>query len=178
MTVIQLADRLRDESDAYLFVEELRWPDGVAVCPHCDHRGATYIEPLNGKSRKTRTGTQSQRRVWRCLNCRKQFSVITGTCMHGTKVPLRIWVLCFFEMVSSKNGLAASPNAIINSGKSASMSPLSAVPTSGEIVLLCTSAGARVEIVTPADGATAPVGSFVLRKLSCHRIAPLYASIA
>ena len=107
MTVIQLADRLRDESDAYKFLEELRWPDGVAVCPHCDHQGATYIEPTNGKDRATRTGTRSQRRVWRCLGCRKQFSVITGTVMHGTKVPLRVWVLCFFEMCSSKNGVAA-----------------------------------------------------------------------
>jgi transposase-like protein len=107
MTVLQLADRLRDESDAYKFVEELRWPDGVAVCPHCDNPGATYIEPTNGKSRATRTGTQSQRRVWRCLACRKQFSVLTGTMMHGTKVPLRVWCLCIFEMVSSKNGVAA-----------------------------------------------------------------------
>jgi len=109
MTVIELADRLRSEADAYEFVEELRWPNGVAVCPHCGNEGASYIEPTNGKSRATRTGTQSQRRVWRCLNksCRKQFSVITGTVMHGTKVPLRVWVLCFFEMVSSKNGVAA-----------------------------------------------------------------------
>src|SRR5689334_19835856 len=86
MTVIQLADRLRTDADAYRFVEELRWPDGVAVCPHCDHRGATFIEPTNGISRKTRTGAETQRRVWRCLNCRKQFSVITNTCMHRTKV--------------------------------------------------------------------------------------------
>ena len=107
MTVIQLADRLRSEADAYLFMEELRWPDGIAVCPHCDNRGATYIEPTNGKSRATRTGSQSQRRVWRCLSCRKQFSVITGTMMHGTKIPLRIWCLTIFELVSSKNGVAA-----------------------------------------------------------------------
>lgn len=107
MTVIDLADRLRTEADAYKFLEELRWTDGVAVCPHCDHRGATYVAPTNGTSRKTRTGTQSQRRVWRCLSCRKQFSVITGTMMHGTKVPLRVWCLCIFEMVSSKNGVAA-----------------------------------------------------------------------
>lgn len=88
--MIELADRLRSEAYAYRFLEELRWPDGTAVCPHCDHQGATYIEPTNGKSRATRTGAQSQRRVWRRLNCRKQFSVITGTMMHGTKVPLRV----------------------------------------------------------------------------------------
>src|SRR4051812_40686455 len=84
-SVIALADRLRTEADAYLFVEQLRW-HGVPVSPHCDHEGATYIEPLNGISRKTRTGAASQRRVWRCWSCRKQFSVLTGTVFHGTKI--------------------------------------------------------------------------------------------
>jgi transposase-like protein len=33
--------------------------------------------------------------------------VLTGTIFHGTKIPLRIWVLVVFEMASSKNGVAA-----------------------------------------------------------------------
>jgi len=107
MTVLQIADRLRTEADAYLFVEELRWGDGEPVCPHCDGIGATYIRPSNGVSRKTRTGAMSERRVWRCLSCRKQFSVLTGTIFHGTKVPIRIWVLLIFEMCANKNGIAA-----------------------------------------------------------------------
>lgn len=106
MTVLQLADQLRTEADAYRMLETMRWPNGP-VCPHCDHQGATFIEPSNGKSRATRTGKQTERRVWRCLSCRKQFSVLTGTVMHGTKVPLRIWCLVTFEFVSSKNGVAA-----------------------------------------------------------------------
>lgn len=107
MTVLQIADRLQTEADAYLFMEELRWGDGDPVCPHCGNLGASYIRPLNGHSRKTRTGAASQRRVWRCLDCRKQFSVLTGTIFHGTKVPLRIWLLVIFEMCASKNGVAA-----------------------------------------------------------------------
>ncbi len=49
----------------------------------------------------------SERRVWRCFTCRKQFSVLTGTIFHGTKVPIRTWVLVIFEMCASKNGVAA-----------------------------------------------------------------------
>jgi transposase-like protein len=97
----------KTEADAYLFMEELRWGDGEPLCPHCDNIGASYIQPSNGHSRKTRTGTMSQRRVWRCLACRKQFSVLTGTVFHGTKIPLRTWVLVVFEMCASKNGIAA-----------------------------------------------------------------------
>jgi transposase-like protein len=107
-TVMQLTDRLRSNADAYLFMEELRWGDGLPVCPHCTNEGATYLEPKNGTARKTSGGkTMSERRVWKCWDCRKQFSVITGTVMHGTKVSLRVWVLVIFEMCASKNGIAA-----------------------------------------------------------------------
>jgi transposase-like protein len=106
-TIPQLIDRLRTEADAYLFLEELRWGDGETECPHCGNLGASYIAPSNGHSRKTRTGAMSERRVWRCLSCRRQFSVLTGTVMHGTKIPVRTWVLVIFEMCASKNGIAA-----------------------------------------------------------------------
>ena len=105
-TVVQIADRLRTEADAWAFIEELRWPDGP-VCSHCGNVGATFIQPTNGISRKTRTGAETQRRVWRCLDCRKQFSAITGTVFHGTRASLRTWVLVFFEMCYAKNGVSA-----------------------------------------------------------------------
>ncbi len=69
--------------------------------------GASFIEPTNGVSRKTRTGAATQRRVWRCFSCRKQFSVLTGTVFHGTRLSLRTWVLVIFEMCASKNGVSA-----------------------------------------------------------------------
>jgi transposase-like protein len=107
LTVVQIADRLRSEADAYKFMEELRWGAGEPVCPHCGDSGASYIAPTNGVSRKTRTGAMSERRVWRCFTCRKQFSVMTGTVFHGSKVSLRVWVLVVFEMCASKNGVSA-----------------------------------------------------------------------
>lgn len=95
------------EFDAYLLLERLRWEHGV-VCPHCGVVGKHYyLDPANGRSRATRTGARSQRRVWKCKDCRKQFSVLTGTIFHGTKIPLRTWLMVVFEMCASKNGLAA-----------------------------------------------------------------------
>jgi transposase-like protein len=107
MTIMALADRLQTEADAYEYLEELRWPKGDPKCPHCAHVGATFVVPSNGVSRKTRTGTLSQRRVWRCEECRRQFSVLTGTPLHGTKISVRIWCFLIFEICSSKNGVAA-----------------------------------------------------------------------
>jgi transposase-like protein len=107
LSITKLADQVRTEADAYKFLEDLRWGDRP-VCPHCGSvRPPYFLTPKNGESRKTRTGTTSQRRVWKCADCRKQFSVLTGTIFHGTKIPVRTWLFVVFEMCSSKNGVAA-----------------------------------------------------------------------
>jgi transposase-like protein len=105
--ILQIAERIPDEAAAYEYLEGLRW-DGKPECPHCGIEDRCYfLTPANGKTRKTRTGAVSQRRVWKCGACRKQFSVLTNTIMHGTKIPVRTWVFVIFEMCASKNGVAA-----------------------------------------------------------------------
>ena len=107
LSFLKLADTLRSEADAYRYLEQLRWGDRP-VCPHCGSvRKHYFLNPENGESRKTRTGTASQRRVWKCADCRKQFSVLTGTIFHGTKIPVRVWVLVVFDMATAKNGMSA-----------------------------------------------------------------------
>ncbi|MFI4985384.1 MAG: IS1595 family transposase [Solirubrobacterales bacterium] len=109
INVLKLADELRTEADAYLYLERTRWGD-QPVCPHCGSAKAPYfLKPSNGKSRKTTRGPASERRVWKCSEsgCRRQFSVLTGTIMHGSKIPVRTWIFVIFEMVASKNGVAA-----------------------------------------------------------------------
>ena len=102
-----IAQRIPTEAAAYEFLEELRW-HGKPVCPHCGSIGDHYfLRPRNGVSRETNRGSQTQRRLWKCRDCRGQFSVLTGTIMHGTHVPVRTWVFVFYEMVANKNGLAA-----------------------------------------------------------------------
>jgi len=105
-TVTALADRLRSEADAWEFLEELRWPNGP-ICPKCHGSDVYLIVPKNGVSRRTVSGSMSQRRTWNCRPCRRQFSATTGTMMHGTRIPLRTWVMVIFEMAASKNGIAA-----------------------------------------------------------------------
>jgi transposase-like protein len=82
--------------EAYLFLEALRWPNGP-VCPHCGHPRAYYITPENGVSRRNHNGTMSVRRVWRCAQCRKQFSVLTGTLFHGSRIPANVLVSILAE---------------------------------------------------------------------------------
>jgi hypothetical protein len=35
--------------------------------------------------------------VWKCGACRRQFSVLTGTVLEGTRLPLRAWIGCVDE---------------------------------------------------------------------------------
>lgn len=104
-----LASRLATEADAYKMLEELRWSDGTPdACPLCGATGRFYfLTPANGTTRKTRTGRPTERRVWKCGSCRKQFSVLTGTIFHGTKIPIRTWLFVILEMCASKNGVSA-----------------------------------------------------------------------
>ena len=106
ITVTQLAKDVPDEDAAYLYLEGLRWPN-QPVCPHCGSINDHYFLTPKGDGRKTRTGSVSSRRVWKCKDCRKQFSVTTGTIFHGTRVSLRIWLFVLFEMTANKNGIAA-----------------------------------------------------------------------
>ncbi|MDO8309906.1 MAG: IS1595 family transposase [Actinomycetota bacterium] len=107
ISIPTLALKITSEAAAYEYLEGLRW-NGETVCPHCGEIGTAYfLKPANGTSRRTRTGSISERRVWKCKGCRKQFSVLTGTIFHGTKIPVRVWLFVVFEMCASKNGVSA-----------------------------------------------------------------------
>lgn len=107
-SIPKLAATVQTEADAYRFLEELRWTDGTPdECPHCDATGKFYYLTPKGGQRQTRTGKLTQRRVWKCASCRRKFSVLVGTPLHGTKISIRTWVLVMFELVASKNSISA-----------------------------------------------------------------------
>jgi transposase-like protein len=107
LNLAEINRRVESEADAYGLLEQLRWPDGP-VCPLCGNTKAYFLKPANGMTRATGPKkTMSQRRVWKCASCRKQFSVLTGTIFHGTKVPIQTWLMVMVQMCSAKNGISA-----------------------------------------------------------------------
>jgi transposase-like protein len=66
------------EESCFDIVASLRWPQGEVVCIHCGNRRSCYI-----------TTTQQ----WKCLSCRKEFSVRAGTIFEDSRLPLRIWLI-------------------------------------------------------------------------------------
>lgn len=105
LTLSTFAKHYSNEEEAYKFLESIRWEDGV-LCPHCKNIGANFIPSENGY-RKTRTGKETYRRVWRCITCKKQFSVLVGTIFEDSRVPLSKWLLAIHELNADKNGISS-----------------------------------------------------------------------
>ncbi|MFI4939200.1 MAG: IS1595 family transposase [Burkholderiales bacterium] len=88
--------QFQDADQAREYLETIRWPDG-AVCPHCGSVGKHY--PLQGKS--TRPG------VYKCSDCREQFTVTVGTLFEDSKVGLDKWLTACYLMSCSKKGISS-----------------------------------------------------------------------
>lgn len=78
-----------DEEVARNFFETNRWPDGP-VCPHCGAPDAYVLRPRPGSMKPVRQG------VFKCAECRKQFSVRIGTLLEESKIPLRKWLMASY----------------------------------------------------------------------------------
>lgn len=91
------APHFHDDEKARSYLEGIRWPDGLPVCPHCKSAGDHYR--LEGKSH--RAG------LLKCQDCRKQFSVTVGTVFERSKIPLSKWLLASYLLCSSKKGMSS-----------------------------------------------------------------------
>jgi transposase-like protein len=81
-------------------LESLRWPTGP-VCPHCGSVTIYTLKPKPDSNRPVRKG------VYKCKDCRKQFTVTVGTLFEGSHVPLNKWLMAVSLMCSSKKGISA-----------------------------------------------------------------------
>ena len=86
----------RDEGEAFAYLGSILWPDGQ-ICPHCG--SFNRAGQLNGKS--TRLG------LWKCYECRKQFTVKVGTVFEHGRIPLHKMLQATYLMCSSKKGVSA-----------------------------------------------------------------------
>lgn len=88
-----LVTRFDSEEKCRLFLERLRWPDGVR-CPRCGaQRGISRIEA---------------RSQYECDSCGYQFSVRARTAFHASHLPLWKWFLAVYVMCESPNGVSAN----------------------------------------------------------------------
>ncbi len=93
LSVVQLFRLFPDEAACYAWLEDARW-GGEPVCPHC-----------GGMDNITRPASKPHH-YWH-RDCRKQFTVTTGTCLHATKRPLQDWIYAIYSVLTARKGVSA-----------------------------------------------------------------------
>lgn len=96
-TVVDLFRRFPDDHACVAHLARERWgcdpaEDGMD-CEKCGgHRAFRYIET---------------RKCYACADCKAQVRPTAGTIFHGSRTPLTIWFYVFFQMASTRMGVAA-----------------------------------------------------------------------
>lgn len=87
-----------NEAAAVEFLEQQRWGDTPA-CPKC---GSVSVYRMIATD-----GTRNKDFRLRCRDCKVMFTVRTGTTFEESRLPLRVWVYCFWKACASKKGISA-----------------------------------------------------------------------
>jgi transposase-like protein len=85
--------RMSDEEALAKFIE-VRWSDngGQPYCPHCG-----CLDVYSFRCRP----------IWRCKECRRQFSTTSGTLFHSRKLPHRDYLLAVAIFANGAKGHSA-----------------------------------------------------------------------
>jgi transposase-like protein len=88
------APHFQSPENARDWLEAQHWPDGP-ICSHCGTINRAYKTKKLG--------------WYRCAEkeCRKDFTVTTGTLMERSHIALNKWLMAFYLMCSSKKGVSA-----------------------------------------------------------------------
>lgn len=88
--IIEFQDMFASEQDCEEYLYKSRWPDGF-ICPKCGDREFYYTSG----------------HLFRCKSYGHPTSVTSGTVMHRTKLPLRLWFWAAYLMTTGTPGISA-----------------------------------------------------------------------
>jgi len=88
-----------DELAAVEFLEKQRWGNDPA-CVKC---GSVEVY----KMKDAKTGERNSRYLWRCRDCKEQYTVRIGTVYEESRIELRHWCYAFWRACASKKGVSA-----------------------------------------------------------------------
>jgi transposase-like protein len=100
MNLSKLAKYFSDEDAARELLEQMRW-NGNPTCPHCGGLNPYKLTPKATSKKPGRKG------LWKCSQCRKQFTVTVGTVFEDSRIPISKWLLAIHLLGSSKKGMSS-----------------------------------------------------------------------
>lgn len=90
-TLMETVKYFSDPAICVEFMAALRWNDGP-VCPLCDRKRLSFLQT---------------RLMWKCLDCKKQFSVKVGTIFEDSPIGLDKWLCGMWMIANDKNGVSS-----------------------------------------------------------------------
>ena len=93
LSLVDITRIFPDDATAERWFVNNRWPVGVG-CPQCGS--------LNVQQRPSR-----KPQPYRCRDCRKDFSVKTGTLMHNSKLGLQTWAMALYLLSTGLKGTSS-----------------------------------------------------------------------
>ncbi len=81
-----------DEKSARIYLEKERW-NGKITCPFCGNKDRIQVRKEEG--------------YFRCLACKKDFTVRTGTIFERSHVPLDKWLYAMYLVVTDRKGISS-----------------------------------------------------------------------
>lgn len=97
LSTFDLFQKFPNEEAARKFFEARRWGN-EPVCGHCGSVSVTKCKDLKPMA-------------YRCKDCRKHFSVRTGTVLAESRLPLQKWLLAIFMLNSARKGIPSTQMA-------------------------------------------------------------------
>lgn len=93
ISLMQAASVFGTEQAAIRFFEDMHWPDGNLACLRC---GSTRAYRVEGRKPMP----------YRCRNCKRYFSLKTGTAMESSKLPLKKWAWAIYLEMTNLKGIS------------------------------------------------------------------------
>ena len=93
LTLVELTKMFPDDATTEKWFAEVRWPNGAA-CPNC---GSLDVQE----------GAKHPTMPYHCRDCRKYFSVKTGTVMHGSKLGYQVWAIAIYLCTTGIKGVSS-----------------------------------------------------------------------
>ena len=97
LSTFEFFKKFPDEESARKFFEARRWND-EPVCGHCGSVSVTECK-------------DHKPMAYRCKDCRKHFSVRTGTVLAESRLPLLKWLLAIYMLTSARKGIPSTQMA-------------------------------------------------------------------
>ncbi len=91
-TLMEAVRYFAKPENSFKFMVAMKWPDGHITCPNCDGERITLL---------------STRQLWKCKDCKKQFSAKVGTIFEDSALGFDKWLPAYWMIVNAKNGISS-----------------------------------------------------------------------